>query len=214
MPSKSLYRTVLYAEPNPIRSPNGPASEALQDLLGNLPPDDFTLGWLSSHLHRRSFGVIVLVLALISIVPGISYVAGLLLLGPAIEMVVGRSAPTFPRLIANRSFPTRHLAAVVKRAVPALRYLETIIRPRWQFPVGVTKRLVGVAVILLTALLLLTPLPLIQVVPALVIIILSVAYLEDDGFLLSLGLVAALVLVGASAAAVWGMIAAAAAIAG
>ena len=81
-------------------------------------------------------------------------------------------------------------------------------------PVGATKRLVGLAVVLLTLLLLLTPLPFIQVVPALVIAVLSVAYLEDDGLLLSLGLLAALVLVGASAAAVWGMIAATAALAG
>jgi hypothetical protein len=62
-------------------------------------------------------------------------------------------------------------------------------------------------------LLLLTPLPLIQVVPGLVIVVLSVAYIEDDGLLLSLGLLATLILVGASATAVWGMIRAAAAIA-
>jgi hypothetical protein len=184
-----------------------PASEVLLELLDNLPPDHFTLGWLSSHLHRRSFGVIVLVLALIAMVPGISYVAGLLLLVPAIEMVAGRSAPTFPRRIANRPFPTRRLAAVVRRAIPTLTYLERVIRPRWQIPVGATKRLVGFAVLLLTTLLLLTPLPLIQVVPALIIVVLSVAYIEDDGLLLSLGLLAALFLVGASAAAVWGMIA-------
>jgi hypothetical protein len=185
-----------------------PASEVLLELLDNLPPDHFTLGWLSSHLHRRSFGVIVLVLALIAMVPGISYVAGLLLLVPAIEMAAGRSAPTFPRRIANWSFPTPRLAAAVRRAVPTLTYLERVIRPRWQIPVGATRRLVGLAILLLTAVLLLTPLPLIQVVPAIIIVLLSVAYLEDDGLLLSLGLLAALFLAGASAvAAVWGMIA-------
>jgi hypothetical protein len=191
-----------------------PTSEVLQDLLDYLPPDHFTLGWLLRHLHRRSFGVIVLVLALIAMVPGITYLAGLLLFAPAIEMIAGRAAPTFPRQIANRSLPARHLVAVVRRMVPTLKHLERAIRPRWQIPVGATKRLVGVAVLLLTLLLLLTPLPFIQVVPALVITVLSVAYLEDDGLLLSLGLLATLVLVGASAAAVWGMIAATAALAG
>jgi hypothetical protein len=82
-----------------------------------------------------------------------------------------------------------------------------VIRPRWQIPVGATKRLVGLAVLLLTTVLLLTPVPMIQVVPGLIIVLLSVAYLEDDGLLLSLGLFAALFLVGASTAAVWGMIA-------
>lgn len=182
------------------------ASEILLDMLRHLPPDHFTLRWLSSHLHRRSFGVIVLVLALIAMVPGISYAAGLLLISPAIEMIVGRATPTFPKRIADRPFPTRRLAAVVTRTVPILRQLEKAVGPRWGVPMGVTKRLVGVAVLLLTALLLLTPLPLIQVVPGFIIVILSIAYLEDDGLLLTAGLFATLVLAAASAGAVWGMV--------
>jgi hypothetical protein len=184
-----------------------PASEVLKAMLNSLPPDHFTLSWLSSHLHRRSFGVIVLILALIAMVPGISYLAGLLLLAPAIEMMAGRKAPTFPGRIGNHPFSTRHLAFAVRRAVPLLAYLERVIRPRWKIPVLATRRIVGLAVFLLTALLLLTPLPFIQVVPGIVIVILSVAYLEDDGLFLFFGLLATLVLVILSAGAVWGMIA-------
>ena len=205
------------AAANPARSANSdarvPASQVLQGLLRDLPPDHFTLAWLSRYLHRGSFGVIILILALIAMVPGISYVAGLLLLAPATEMIAGRSVPTFPRRIADRPLPSRRLAAMVRRVVRSLTYVETVIRPRWQLPLGATKRLFGVATLLLTVLLLLTPLPLIQVVPGLVIVVLSVAYIEDDGLLLSLGLLATLILVGASATAVWGMIRAAAAIA-
>ena len=201
----------LAAEPNPSKPADSskpiPASEVLKAMLDSLPSDHFTLGWLSSHLHRRSFGVIVLVLALIAMVPGISYVAGLLLLVPAIEMIAGHDAPTFFSRIGNRPIPTRHLAYAVQRAVPALRYLEKVIRPRWKMPLAATKRLVGVAVLLLTLLLLLTPLPFIQVVPGMIIVILSVAYLEDDGLLLSLGLFATLVLAAASTGAVWWIIA-------
>jgi hypothetical protein len=202
--------TTLAAEPDPSRPPDSgallPASEVLQEMLDSLPPDHFTLGWLSSHLHRRSFGVIVLVLALIAMVPGLSYIAGFLLFAPAIEMIAGHDAPTFPDRIANRPLPTHHLALAVRRTMPILRYLEKIIRPRWQMPLETTKRLVGAAVFLLTALLLLTPLPFIQVVPGIIIVVLSVAYLEDDGLLLSLGLFATLALLGASGGAVWGMV--------
>jgi hypothetical protein len=203
--------TALAAEPKPSRPADNstpvPASEVLKAMLDSLPPDHFTLGWLSSHLHRRSFGVIVLVLALIAMVPGISYIAGLLLLAPAIEMIAGRSAPSFPGWIGNKPLPSRHLASAVRRAVPALRYLERVIRPRWQLPLAATKRLVGVAVFLLTLLLLLTPLPFIQVVPGMIIVILSVAYLEDDGLLLSLGLLTTLALAAASTGVVWWIIA-------
>jgi len=200
----------LAAEPDPSRRPDSsvplPASQVLQEMLDSLPPDHFTLGWLSSHLHRRSFGVIVLILALIAMVPGLSYLAGFLLFAPAIAMIAGHDAPTFPDRISNRPLPTHGLTLAVRRTMPILRYLEKIIRPRWQMPLETTKRLVGAAVFLLTALLLLTPLPFIQVVPGIIIVILSVAYLEDDGLLLSLGLFATLALLGASAGAVWGMI--------
>jgi hypothetical protein len=183
-----------------------PASVVLEELLCSLPSDRFTLGWLSSRLHRRSFGIIVLVLALIAMVPGISYVAGLLLLAPAIEMIAGRAAPQFPRRISAHPLPVRALERAVRLLVPILKRLEKVIRPRWQLPPGAMKRLVGVAVLLLTVLLLLTPLPLIQVVPGIVIVMLAVAYLEDDGLVLAVGLFTTLALTMASAGAVWGMI--------
>jgi len=56
--------------------------------------------------------------------------------------------PVFPRRIAVRPLPTRHLAALVQRAVPVLRYLEKLIRPRWPTPLEATKRLVGAVVVL------------------------------------------------------------------
>jgi hypothetical protein len=183
------------------------ASQVLEELLTSLPQDRFTLGWLSSHLHKRSFGIIVLVLALIAMVPGISYVAGLLLLAPAIEMIAGHVAPTFPRWVSTHSLSVSALKSTVQRLVPVLKHLEKAIRPRWRLSPGTMKRVVGVAILLLTVLLLVTPLPLIQIVPGIIIIILAVAYLEDDGLLLAVGLLATLAFTAASAGAVWGMIA-------
>jgi hypothetical protein len=63
-----------------------------------------------------------------------------------------------------------------------------------------------VMILLLTAVLLLTPVPLSNVAPAMVISLISLAYVEEDGLLLSLGLLAAIILVGIAAAAVWGTI--------
>ena len=184
-----------------------PASAVLQGLLDDAPADQFTLAWLLGHLHRRSFGFIMLLLALVAMLPGISYVAGLLLAVPALEMIAGRVAPVFPRRIATRPLPTRHLARVVRRAIPVLRYLERAIHPRWHTPLEVTKRVVGVVVLLLTVLLLLAPVPMIQVVPALVIVMISLAYLEEDGVLLSIALLIAVALLAITGVAVWKMVA-------
>jgi hypothetical protein len=57
-----------------------PTSIVLQRLHDEAPADQFTLGWLMGKLRKRSFGIIMLLLALVATVPGISYIAGLLLM--------------------------------------------------------------------------------------------------------------------------------------
>jgi len=169
------------------------------------PPDHFTLGWLLGSLRKRSFGIIMLLLAVVAIAPGISIVAGLLLMIPAFEMIAGRPAPTFPRRIATRPLPTRHLAALVQRAVPVLRYLEKAIRPRWSTPFEATKRLVGAVILILAVTIVFSPVPLSNVIPALVIALISLAYLEEDGLLLSIALLAAVVILAVALATAWEM---------
>lgn len=180
-----------------------PTSIVLQRLHDEMPADRFTLGWLMRSLHKRSFGIIMLLLALVAITPGLSILAGLLLMIPAVQMLAGKPAPVFPNRIATRSFPARHLAAVVQRAVPMLGYLERVIHPRWHTSPEATKRLVGAVVIILSATLVFIPIPLSNVVPALVIALISLAYIEGDGLLLSIALLAAAVVLVAAAAALW-----------
>jgi len=64
-----------------------PASVLLQRLHDEAPADHFTLGWLMGRLHKRSFGPIMLLLAVVAIAPGVSIVAGLLLMIPASQMI-------------------------------------------------------------------------------------------------------------------------------
>src|SRR5665213_1312513 len=108
-----------------------PASIVLQRLHDLAPADHFTLGWLVAGLRKHSFGVIILLLAVVAIAPGASIVAGALLLIPAFQMIAGVAAPVFPRRLAAYPLPTPRLAALVQRAVPVLRYLEKVIHPRW-----------------------------------------------------------------------------------
>jgi len=180
-------------------------SVLLQQLHDEIPADRFTLGWLMHGLHKRSFGIIMLLLALVAIAPGLSIVAGLLLMIPAFQMIMGRPAPVFPHRIAMHSLPTRYLAAVLQRSVPVLRYLENVVYPRWHTPLELTKRTVGVVVLVLSGTLVFIPIPLSNVVPALTIALISLAYLEEDGILLSIALLAALVLLAVAALAGWEM---------
>ena len=66
------------------------------------------------------------------------------------------------------------------RIIPALRYLERFIRPRWPTPFEITKRVVGVVVLLL-GVCLLAPIPLSNLPVSLTIVLVAFAYLEEDG---------------------------------
>ena len=134
---------------------------------------------------------------------GISIVGGLLLLIPAFQMIAGRAAPVFPRWIADRPLPTKHLGAVVQRAISVLKYLEKVVRPRCPAPPELTKRVLGIFVVLLSARLLLMPIPLSNILPAILIALISLGYLEEDGVLLAISLLAAIVVLALDLGLVW-----------
>jgi hypothetical protein len=188
------------------------SSRLLEDLLDQAPADYFTLGWLLSTLHQRSFGIVMLFLGVLATAPIGSTVPGLMLAVVAVQMIAGRYEPVFPHFITARRLPTRHLFHLGGRAIPVLRYLEKAVHPRWPTTFEATKRFVGVTILLLTAVLLITPVPLSNIPPAIVTALLSLAYVEEDGLLLCFALLAALVIIGGASATVWGMIAGAIAI--
>jgi hypothetical protein len=178
-----------------------PTSRVLSALVDEATAERVSLGWLIDRLGERSFGIILLLLAFLAFIPGVSPVAGVLLTVPAYQMIRAHAGPVFPRRLASRSFETRRLVAVVRRAVPLLRYLERFIYPRWTTPFEATRRLVGGAV-LLVSLALFIPVPLSNIPPAAVISLVAFAYLEEDGALLSAALVLLAVII---SGAIWGL---------
>ena len=182
------------------------SSRVLEHLLQQAPAECFTLGWLMANLQQSSFGLVVLFLGLLATTPIGSTVPGLMLAAVSIQMIAGRRELVFPKFITARSLPTRYLFRVAEHAIPVMQYLERAVHPRWPAAFEATKRFVGIVVLLLTAALLLTPLPLSNIPPAIVIALISVAYLEQDGLLLCLAFLAAVVLISFESAAVWGTI--------
>jgi hypothetical protein len=183
-----------------------PASIILERLNEQAPADHFTLAWLLAGLSKHSFGILLLLLAVIAIAPGIAVVAGVLLFIPAFEMIAGRTSPVFPRRLAAYPLSTRRLAAVLQRVIPALKYLERFIHPRWPTPDAATKRVVGFVVAILCPSLIFIPIPLSGIIPAVVIALIALAYIEEDGLLLLMGLLAAVIVLTAEGAAIWAMV--------
>lgn len=184
-----------------------PTSVVLDRLLTATMLEQVTLAWVIARLRDRSFGILLFLLALLGFLPGASLIVSILLLWPAVQMMMARSAPAFPRLIMQRRVSMARLAWLVRRLSPVLRWLENLVRPRWPTPFEATKRVVGAMVFLLSVTAA-SPIPFGQVIPFLAIMLIAFAYLEEDGMLLCVGLVAGLASLAVSVATIWGTIAA------
>src|SRR2546430_13283850 len=162
---------------------HAPISRLLQELIRQAPAEYVTVGWLSSTLHRHSFGIIMLSLGLLATTPVGSTIPGLILAVMAVQLIVGRGEPVFPHFIMTRRLPTKQLRRLGGRAIHVLKHLEKVVHPRWAMTFEVARHAVGVMVLLLTVGLLLTPEPLSNVAPAMAISLISLAFLEEDGLL-------------------------------
>ena len=181
-----------------------PTSVILEDLLRGAP-NDVTLEWIVANLKERSFGIVMLLIALVGLMPGLSPVAGVLLVIPAVQMILGRREPLLPRRLATRRLSKARLGRNLARVIPLVRRMERIVRPRWGTPFEMTKRVVGLVVLLLGGTLF-APVPFSNIIPALAIMLLAFAFLEEDGMLLCIALAAAMISLVITAAAIWGTI--------
>lgn len=182
-----------------------PTSVQLSRMLDRVEDAHVPIGWLIEQLGRRSFGLTLLVMAVIGLLPGASTIIGLLVAWPATQMVLGHEVAVLPRMIARRQIAVDRLARVVRIVTPRLAWVERLIRPRWPPPFQVATPLTGI-VMLLLGLTMVLPVPFGQVVPALVIMLLALAYLEEDGIALLIALIAALASLAITTAAVWGTV--------
>jgi hypothetical protein len=165
-------------------------SELIEELVAQAPDGPVDLDLLLGHLEKRSFGLLLLLLGVLVIVPGVASIAILMVIFPSVEMMLGRSRPTFPQFLSKRPFDFKRFKRLTERVRPGLRAIENLSRPRWRLPQAAADRLVG-AVIFLLALSAIWPLPLVNVIPGSVIVLIAIAYLQEDGLLLAVAAAAA-----------------------
>lgn len=183
------------------------ASVLLRTLIAEAPAEAFTLGWLIGNLRQRSFGALILVLAIVALVPvGISIPAGLLIAFLAVQVILGYRNAILPNHLMMRPLPSRYLWLIKDYIIPLLIHLETAVRPRWPAFVGRMLRVAGVAVLLLAVILLTLPLPLVNIPIAGAIVLIALAQTEQDGLLLVFALAAAAVVFALALVAVLGLV--------
>ena len=164
-------------------------SVILRDLLDDLDAETVPLSLILAELRGRAYGALSFVLALAGMLPGISFIAGAVLIAIAAQLVVARPVPRLPRLIADRHIPARLLEKWLRRLLPWLEWVEKYVRPRVPLLSGAVMRSLSGLLLIFLGIALFIPVPFSQLLPGIAALVISFALLERDGPVLLIGLV-------------------------
>ncbi len=190
-------------------APNGRhrrVSELLEELAETCAGERLSLGDIVAALGDRSYGLLMPVLALPSVIPGLGAVAALLLAGVALQMALGLQRPWLPPRLLKRTITRDNFIATVQQIMPWLLRLERLLQPRLLICTGpVAARLIGAACVILAVLLSL-PTPFTNIPLTLAVVVLSLAVLERDCLFVIVGLAAATLSGGLVVTLTWGLL--------
>jgi hypothetical protein len=185
-----------------------PISVLLEQLKRDVPDSRVTFGWLIEYLRARSPEVLILFLALIGVLPGVSLPVAILLVLLAITMMFSRVRRPLPDFLASQRLPSETLIRAIERTVPLFRWGERFIRPRDALLAERMRPFAGFAIFVLS-LTMLVPLPLTNVIPSLAIGLIAFASIEADGLLLAVSMAVAVLSLAITTATIWATLGAA-----
>src|SRR6266404_1654442 len=91
----------------PEKSEQVHTSVLLQKLIdGAASKEHFTLDWLIGSLPKSSFGMIILFLAILSMVPVVTFVSRPLIMILMLQIILGYNSPVFPRRLLLCPLPS------------------------------------------------------------------------------------------------------------
>lgn len=177
-------------------------SQVLHRLTVGRPEDKVSFGDMLDVLGERSFGLLLILLALPNCipfpgVPGVSFITGMAILYISIQLILARDEPSLPEWVSRKSFTRSQFARFIGKTAPLLRWLEKPIRPRLSALVaGPGERVIGL-VALIHAITLALPIPMGNLPQGIALILLALALIELDGLMAVAGYAASI------AAAAW-----------
>jgi len=155
-------------------------STLLAETLGSLEGTHVSVGELMNQFQRRSYGGVLLILALLAMVPGISVFAGIAMIVPAFQLLIGLPTPIFPKFIQSRQVGVADFILLGR----GVERLENLVVPRWPtLSNTLARRLIGL-IILFLGMVVAIPFPFSNFPPALATIGFSLGLLERDGLMI------------------------------
>ena len=172
-------------------------SEIVSYFAHDFPGERITLGDFVDVLGERSFGILLLIFALPSVlplgaIPGVSAVFGLPMAVVALQLMLGLKKPVMPSWLLSRSIPRADLARIVTKVMPYLQKTEKLLKPRLPLMTGsVAERIVGGICLALAAIVTL-PIPFGNQPPSTAVALFALGLFERDGLFVIAGFIASI----------------------
>lgn len=158
-------------------------SDVILSLMERAEEGDLTLRNLIGRFGDRTFGMLMVLLAVFTVIPFISFLSGALIVSLGLQMALGRKVAWLPRFVLDKVLPADKVIYALRLFEPKVRAIEDYVRPRWRFTEApIIDRSIGVIIFVL-GLIILLPLPFANLLPALVLMVLGVGLTERDGLL-------------------------------
>ena len=170
-----------------LRQHERKTSDLLRQAIAGISAPVITLGEILALLEDRSFGLLMLIFALPGCIPGppaLTSVFGIPLIIFSWQVMMGHHKPWLPGRFARASVQRTHLETMATKSAPALKWLETLCKPRMEVVErGNVERMLGLLLLILSVTLTI-PLPGTNLFPSLAVAIISIGMLEKDGLVI------------------------------
>jgi hypothetical protein len=185
-------------------------SEILRRLLEDESRNSFTIEEVVSELGPRSLPTSLMLFTIPEVlpipIPGLSAAVVIPTGIISYQMFQGKEEISLPDWLLERSIPRSAFAGCVKAIMPFLEKAEGKIKPRWRWASSRTaKRFIGFFVLLMAAIIAL-PIPFTNMPFAIAIFIIALGLAEEDGALISLGILLGIALIALIGVAAFGIL--------
>jgi hypothetical protein len=174
-------------------------SEILRRLLEDESRTPLTIEEIVSGLGQRSLPTSLMLFTIPEVlpipIPGLSTAVVIPTGIISYQMFRGQEEISLPKWLLERSVPRSAFSACVTAILPFLEKAEGKVRPRWRWAsTRAAKRFIGFFVLLMAAIIAL-PIPFTNMPFAIVIFIIGLGLAEEDGALISLGILLGIALI-------------------
>lgn len=167
-------------------------SETLHNFLQNIEGDSFTVFEVTAALKEKSFGFLLLFLALpnallIAAMPGISSFFGLALILISLQMILCLKQIWVPKRIGNKTFSKAYFMRLLVTYKPYLLRIEKSLKVRWTFLMSIFFEVIIGFICLIHGVLIALPIPFGNFLPGVALLFLSLGILASDGLFILIG---------------------------